>query len=139
MTFDLRTLSIGQTADMPVRDAAGEPQFNADEQPITITFYSPGTKNFQRAKHALEESQNARALARMQGKGNKQSADDKTQERAEFLASVTVSINGASMGDKAGHEAFKALYADITLGHIADDADKFLADRGNFKAASPKV
>ena len=139
MTFDLRTLSIGETANMPVRDATGEPQFDADNQPITITLYGPGTKKFQRAKHALEERQNARTVARMQNKGEKQSADDKNQERAEFLASVTVSINGASVGDKVGHEAFKALYADITLGHIADDADKFLADRGNFKAASPKV
>lgn len=139
MTFDLRTLSIGQTANMPVRDAAGEPQFDADGQPITITLYGPGTKQYQRAKHAAEERQNARTLARMQGKGDKQTADEKLQERAEFLASVTVSINGASVGDKAGHEAFKALYADITLGHITDDADKFLADRGNFKAASPKV
>lgn len=138
MTFDLRTLSIGETANMPVRDATGDPQFDADNQPITITLYGPGTKKFQRAKHALEERKNARTFARMQGNGDKQSADDKIQERAEFLASVTVSINGASVGDKTGHEAFKALYADITLGHIADDADKFLADRGNFKAASPK-
>lgn len=138
MTFDLRTLSIDETANLPVRDATGEPQFDADNQPITITLYGPGTKKFQRAKHAAEERHNARTVARMQGNGGKISAEDKTQERAEFLASVTVSINGASVGDKVGHEAFKALYADITLGHIADDADKFLADRGNFKAALPK-
>lgn len=138
MTFDLRTLSIGETANMPVRDATGEHQFDADGQPITITFYSPGTKKYQRAKHALEDRQNIRAVARMQGKSEKQTADDKLQERAEFLASVTVSINNASFGDKTGHEAFKALYADITLGHITDDADKFLADRGNFKPALPK-
>lgn len=139
--FDLRSLSIAQTADMPVRDAAGEPQFAADgETPITITLHSPGSKQHQRAKHAAEERNNTRAFARMQGKADgKISAEEKVRERAEFLAACTVSINGASFGDVAGHEGFKSLYADITVGHIADDAEKFLAERANFKLASAKA
>lgn len=138
MTFNLRTLAIAQTADMPVRDATGDPQFDDAGQPITITLHSPGSKVFLRAKYAMEERQNTRTLARMQGKGDKQSAEDKVRERAEFLASVTVSINNAGFDDQVGHEAMKSLYADITLGHIADDADKFLGDRGNFKPALPQ-
>ncbi|MBY0455260.1 MAG: hypothetical protein K2Q11_10330 [Burkholderiaceae bacterium] len=139
--FDLRSLSIAQTADMPVRDAAGEPQFAADgETPITITLHSPGSKPYQRAKHALEDRANTRYLARAQGKTDgKQTAEEKLRERAEFLASCTVSINGASFGDVSGYEGFKALYADITVGHIADDAEKFLAERANFKRASAQA
>ncbi len=139
MAFNLQQLAINGTAEMPVCDAAGDPQFAADDLPITITFYGPGTKQFQRAKHAMEERNNARTLARMQGKtDNKRTAEDKVRERAEFLAAVTVSINNATVGDKTGHDAALALYSDITLGHIADDADKFLADRGNFKPALPQ-
>lgn len=138
--FDLRTLSISATADMPIRDASGEPQFAEDGTPLTITLHSPGSKQFQRAKHAADERNNSRAFARMQGKSEaKLSAEEKLAERAEFLAACTASINGASFGEAKGHEGFKALYADITLGHIAEDADKFLADRGNFKKASSKA
>ncbi|ATQ74857.1 hypothetical protein CR152_10225 [Massilia violaceinigra] len=139
--FNLKNLAIAATADMPVRDASGEAQFNEKGEPLTITLHSPGTKEFQKAKHAADERNSTRVFGRMQGKSeSKQSADDKNIERAEFLAAVTASFNGgAGLDGKKGFELFKATYADIEIGHIADDAEKFLGDRGNFKKPSPTV
>lgn len=137
--FNIKSLAIAATADMPVRDASGEPQFDAAGNPLSITLYGPGTKRFQKAKHAADERANTRTFARMQGKSEgKQSAEEKNAERAQFLAEVTESFNYFGYEDKAGFEMFKAAYADIEIGHMADDTDKWLAERGNFKKASSK-
>lgn len=132
--FNLKKLAIAATADMPVRDASGEIQVDENGATLTITFHSPGTKPFQKAKHARDQRNNARVMAVMQGKSEaKQTAEEATAERAEFLAACTVSFNGHGVEGKSGFEMFKATYADLEIGHIADDGEKFLGDRGNFK------
>jgi hypothetical protein len=76
----------------------------------------------------------------MQGSSDdKQSAEEKTAEQAEFLAACTASFNGFGIEDLAGYELFKAVYSDIEIGHIADDASKFLASRANFLKPQPKA
>ena len=138
--FDIKSLAIAVTAAMTVRTAAGETQLDAAGNPLTITLFGPGSKRFQKAKHAAEERNNTRVLSRMQGKAdsNKLSADEKLAENAEFLAACTVSFNGFGCGDLTGHELFKAVYADIEIGHIAEDANKFLGERANFTKVPTK-
>ena len=137
--FQIKTLAIAALSTMPVRDAAGEPQLDAAGQPITITLYGPGSKQHQKAKHAAEERNNNRAFSRMQGKADaKLTAVEKTAENAEFLAACTVSFNGFGSDDLTGHELFKAVYSDIEIGHIADDAMKFIAERANFLKSPTK-
>lgn len=136
---NLKKLAIALTGDMPVKDAAGVPQLDADGNPLSITFHSPGSKVYQKAKHAAEQRNNTRALAAMQGGEDKQTYEDKIAESAEFLAAVTKSFNGVSYEGKAGYEMYKAAYEDIEIGHIVDDARKFLGSRANFlnKPAAP--
>lgn len=137
MTFNIKKLAIAATGTMLVRDATGEAQVDEQGQALSITFHSPGTKKHQAAKHASEERNNTRVLGRMQGKSEaKQSADDKLQERATFLSAITVSFNNFGNGDLAGHQLFMKTYSDLELGHIADDAEKFNGDRGNFIKSS---
>ncbi|KAB8042552.1 hypothetical protein [Janthinobacterium aquaticum] len=134
MTFNIKQLAIAAAAEMIVRDAAGEPQADEQGNALTITLHSPGTKEFQKARHAAEERNSARVFNRMQGKADaKQSADDKIKERAEFLAACTISFNNFGDGQGAGYELFKRTYSDIEIGHIADDVEKFLGERSNFK------
>ncbi len=124
----------------PVRDASGELQYDAEGKPLSVTLYGPGTKQHQKAKHAAEEKNNARVFARMQGKADgKLSAEDKLAERAEFLAACTASFNNFGNGELNGYELFKSVYSDIEIGHIADDAEKFIGERANFKKPSAKV
>lgn len=137
--FDIKSLAIAATAAMTVRTAAGETQLDAAGNPLTITLYGPGSKPFQKAKHAAEDRNNTRVLSRMQGKvDGKLSADEKGAENAEFLAACTVSFNGFGCGDLTGHDLFKAVYADIEIGHIAEDANKFLGERANFTKVPTK-
>lgn len=130
--FNLKNLAIAQTADMQVRDAAGEIQRDESGNALTITLYGPGSKQYQKAKHAAEQRNNNRVMSRMQGGDEKISSDDKIAEQAEFLAGCTASFNGVGVDDAAGFEMFKATYADIEIGHIAEDVAKFIASRANF-------
>lgn len=131
--FNIKSLAILATAVMTVRNAAGEPQTDAAGNPISITLYGPASKQFQAAKHKAEDRNNTRALARMQGKSEgKQTAAEKVHERAEFLTACTVSFNGFGLDDLTGRELHMGVYSDIEIGHIAEDADKFLGERANF-------
>lgn len=131
----IKKLAIESTGTMLVRDAAGE---LVEENGVQwgITFHSPGTKPFQKAKHAFDEKRSNSITAMMTGKSDsKRTAEDDNRELAEFLAAVTVSLNGFDYEGGKGYEAIKAMYADLEIGHIAIDANKFLGDRGNFVKA----
>lgn len=133
MTFDIRTLAIAKTGVIPVRNAAGEKQFDEAGNPLTITVHSPGTKKFNQASHDMRTANSDRMVSKMQGKSDgKQSADDELTESAEFLAAITISFDNFSYGDATGYAQFEACYADIEIGHIADDVRKFINDRANF-------
>lgn len=139
MTFDIRTLAISKTGEVPLRNAVGEKQYDAADAPLSITVCSPGTREFNAAQHARAQRNNERVMSKMQGKADgKQSADDAVEERAEFLASITVSFNNFSVDGKTGKAAFASVYGDLELGHIADDVEKFVAERANFIRPSMK-
>ena len=135
--FDIRTLAISKTSEMPVRDAAGEKQYDAAGKLLSITLHSPGTKQYNAAQHARNTRNSDRVVNKMQGKADgKQTAEDATEERAEFLAAITVSFNNFGVEGLTGKAAFASVYGDLELGHIADDVDKFVGDRANFMRAS---
>lgn len=131
---NLKKVAIASTGIFVVRDAAGEAQINEAGEPMTITVVSPGTKQFQQAKHNFEKKASTSLMALM-GKGDEKSNWETSNENvAEFLADITVSFNGFDYeGRPAGKETYKAAYSDIEIGHIAEGLNKYLGDRGNFK------
>lgn len=132
MSFDIRTLAISKTGEVPVRNAQGEKQYDADKL-LSITVHSPGTKAFNAASHARQLRNSDRMVNKMQGRADsKQTADDATEERAEFLAAITIGFNNFSVEGLTGKAAFAKVYGDLELGHIADDVEKFIGDRANF-------
>lgn len=132
MTFNIRTLAIGATADYHVTDAAGNPQYHDAEQtkPVLITAVSPGTKKGAAAEFKRNEARSNRMIGTMGGKVTPRTEVDEINERAAFLAEVTAGMNFDFPGGPA------ALYKDLPLGHVADGFEKFQANRGNFIAVS---
>jgi len=127
----LKKLAITSTGVFLVRDAAGKLVEDENGQ-WSITVHSPGTKQFQKAKHAYDEKR-SNALAAIMGRDDsKRTPEDDARDVADFLAAVTVSFNNFDYEGKKGHEAYKAAYMDIEIGHVADGLNKFLGDRGNF-------
>lgn len=143
MTFDIRKIAIGQTADMPVKDVDGEIVTDEKGKELSITFFSPGSREHVKARAELqedvmreiEEEKEAKKAAKSKGKQKAvevvEEVDPATARTAKFLARITKSLNGFDY--PGGPEA---LYLDPTLGHITEDADKFVMKRGNFKPSS---
>lgn len=133
----IKKLAIEATGEFEVRDAAGN-LVEENGKAWTITVHSPGTKAFQKAKHTFDQARSNSLTAMMTGKGDsKRTADDEVKEVAEFLAGVTVSLNNFDYEGGKGYEAIKAMYMDLEIGHVANDLNKFLGDRGNFLKAKP--
>jgi hypothetical protein len=140
--FDITSLEIGDTAKYHVTDAKGDPQYTSHptdfnekgepvQIPVTITVASPGTAKASRAQFKRDQARNARVIGDMSGKVSKRTEVDEAKERADFLASITESLDGFDYPGGA-----KALYLNPKLGHIADGVEKFYNDRGNFTGDS---
>jgi len=134
--FDISTLEITDTAKYHVTAADGTEQFDDKGREVTITIAGPGTDKAMRAQHVRDEKQATRSVALLTGKSQKNAEEAKRVERAEFLAAITESFDNFTYGGKAGYEAYKALYLNPKLGHIADGVEKTFNDRGNFMPAS---
>jgi len=133
MLFQIKSLAIKPTADIPVKTADGKPVKDEAGNPLSVTMYGPASKQFQEAKHLAEARTAERNFNKFQGKPQTPlSAEDKAKERAEFLASCTVSFNHFGNGDLTGHALFMSVYTDIEIGHIADDCERDFQDRKNF-------
>jgi hypothetical protein len=67
------------------------------------------------------------------------SADEATQENAAFLAACTKEFHFIERDDLDGDALFKAVYADPSVGFIAEQAAKQLGDWSNFSPAASKT
>lgn len=144
--FDIRKIAIGATAKMPVCDVDGNPMMADNGEPVTITFYGPGSREFVRAKAEIQnevmEEMQAAAEATKEAEKNKKKGGKAEQKpeidleaagrrTAKLLAKVTASLDNFDY--PGGPEA---LFNDPTLGHITEDANTFVVKRGNFKQSS---
>ena len=132
--FDIKSLGMTSTGTMPIRDLDGDIQYNDKGEELSITFHSPGTREFAQAKHEHEEKLGARLLRMQNNKSDKTDPDQDLKSIATFLAKVTISLNGFKY--EGGP---KALYEDRELKHITDAANKYLGELGNFKRDSAKA
>src|SRR6185369_1395583 len=136
MMANIEKLAIAKTGVFMVRDAVGK-LVEDENGPWSITVHSPGTKEFQKAKHAYDEKRSD-ALAAIMGRGDtKRAPEDDTRDVAEFLAAVTISFDNFDYEGQKGYEAYKRAYMDLEIGHVADGLNKFLGDRGNFLPPKP--
>jgi hypothetical protein len=72
-------------------------------------------------------------IDRLKKKGKTdQTADEKAQETAEFLADCTKSMENIEYDKLTGEALFKAVYSDRSIGFVADQVSKHLGDWANF-------
>jgi hypothetical protein len=135
--MDITTLKVADTAAIHLKNADGELLYDGDK-PVRIIVYGPGSK----AYGVVEARQSTRAVKRMQDNDGKVTVaphEQRVTETAEDLAAITVRFENLTYppAEKAeGQELFTALYADQTLGFIARQVAKFVADWANFKPGS---
>lgn len=133
--MDIRSKAVNSTAVMHVRDADDTPLFNEDGEALQIVLFGPGSKQYRTAAAA----QSNRLIARMKKSSKVELTDEqKAQENAEHLASITDSFVNIEYDDKSGRDLFIAVYSDPSLGFIADQVARFSADWANFSKPSAK-
>lgn len=136
--FDITSVAVSETSTFQLRDASDNLLFapaeaGGEPKPVNVTVYGPGSKEHARAV-ARRSSRN---IARLRKKGGVElSADDVAAEGAEFLAAITVGFENLAYKGLSGTELTRALYADRSLGFIADQVSEHIGAWENFSKAS---
>jgi len=126
--FDISNLAAKSTATIDLESPDGEPLLNQDGEPLSVTVYGPGSKQYQKASGVKN-----RAILEYVRKPSKKMKEDEQRELdAEFLAACTVSFNGFGYKDLTGVEMFKAAYMDPSIGFISEQVNKAIGDWSNF-------
>lgn len=135
--MDIKKLAVAETGRLHLR-AADDELIYADgkqEKPIVVNVYGPGSKQYARAMAA----QNNRMLDKLKKRGKAdQTAEQKAQEAAEFLADCTESFENIDYDKLTGRELALAVYSDAGLGFIADQVSAFIGNWANFTKPSTK-
>ena len=135
MAFDISTLAAAETGTLELVTPGGDELLNDKGEPCTITVFSPGTKQYQKALSAKN-----RAVYEFVKRGGRKMKDGEQREiDARFLADITASFNGFGYKDLKGYEMFNALYSDETIGFIAEQVNAFVNDWGNFTRKPAKT
>lgn len=132
--FDISKLAVSPTSIINLEDTEGDQLVNEKGEPISITVFGPGSKQYQKAQAVRN-----RAILECVRKGGKKMRDDDQREMdAEFLSACTASFNGFAYKDLTGAEMFKAVYLDASIGFIAEQVNKTIGDWANFTKRSAK-
>lgn len=142
MQFDPSKYKITASAAYEVTDAEGNVIYldEAQENPWTITFASPGTKKAMKALHELKQAQSGDLLGQLRGRKSSKSEASESILRADYLMKVTESTNAENLvyEGKLGMDALRAIYLDPFMAHVAGGAESFQTNMGNFSGASEK-
>lgn len=140
--MDIRSKAVDPTSTLHLRDANDELMYETVErggekveEPVEVVLFTPASKQYQKAIAA----RNKRLMERIKRKGkDDMSAEAQVAERAAFLADVTSHFNHVEYGDiTEAHAKAKAIYGDIAIGFIADQAESHLKDWANFSKSAP--
>ena len=133
--MDVRKFAVEETSILALLGPDDAPLMGEDLQPMTVTVYGPGSKQYARAQAAQQN----RMIDKLKRKGKAdQSAEEKAREQAEFLAGCTKEFSANIQYEELKGEALhKAVYADTSIGFIAEQVGKHLGEWANFKKGSP--
>lgn len=135
MALNLKTLAASETGVLELRNGDDTPLLQDNGLPCTVTVYGPGSKAFAAAKAAQQN----RLIAKLQRRGGaEESPEAKAKNDADFLASITVAMDGVDYDGLTGRELFHAVYSDPSIGFIAEQVAKFSGDWANFSKGSAK-
>lgn len=127
--MDIRKYAVEPTSKLHLRDANDELMYTDEGKQVAVNLYGPGSKQYARAQAA----QNNRLLDKLKRKGKSdQTAEQRAAESSEFLADCTESFENLEYDNLAGRELFMAVYADVSIGFVADQVAKYISDWSNF-------
>jgi hypothetical protein len=141
---DIKKFAVEETGILPLRGPDRQPLIGDDKQPMTVTLYSPGSKQYARAQAVRGDrlmnkimkgsSEAAAALTELE---EAQLTESKAREQVEFLVRITKEFSSnVDYDGLKGSDLARAIYSDITIGYIAEDVTKHLGVWANFYKGS---
>lgn len=130
MEFDISKYELEETATLIVQNAKGDDDLvGADGiNPVTIELYGGGSRQMVKAQHKAGNAAQMRIQQLIRGKADKKAAENADAEMVEKLVTCTKAINNFPI-------APADLYANIKLGYITRQVQKFLDEDANFAKA----
>lgn len=125
--FNLADFEVSETAILEVQNKKDDGPLLVNGQPVKIVLYGPGSVQFVRAEARVAKANQARVLASLSGKRNKETVEDDRKQQADRLASCTKELVNFPIDGGP-----QALYENPKLGYITAQVEKFIGDWGNF-------
>lgn len=138
MSLNIKTKAVAATSFLHLKDASDslmftEPTDGTQPQPVGVTIFGPGSKEFQQAQVKV----NNRAVQRLQKRGKfEQTVEGKLKEQAEYLADITQSFQNLAYDSLTGRALALAVYGDPSIGFIGDQVAEHVKEWGNFSGTS---
>lgn len=144
--FDAKSVKVSPTTDIIIDNPATQQPFLVDvddgqggklpgKQPMSVTVFGPGTKEYRAAQSASQQTY----MATFHRGKSKETPEQKDAREAQFLASCTVSFNNFTYngGDARSKGTFLACYLDPEMGWITDKVNGDMGDWAGFMQAAP--
>ena len=122
--FDLSKYETVDTAVLTVQSPKGDDLLGDNGQPVTITLYGIGSKQYINAKYKLDSANQTRSIAMLRN-GKSAKPEEINKDNAAFYAACTHSIQNFPV------EPIE-LYNNPKLSWITAQVDKFLGETENF-------
>lgn len=140
--MNIKKFSVEPVSRLHLRDASDNLMYadGADGQPdkskpMAVVLYGPGSKEYAKA----QAKQNNNLIDKLKRKGKSdQTAEQRAEETAEFLAGCTKAFENVEYDALEGDALAKAIYKDQSLGFVAEQVNKHITEWGNFSPASSK-
>ena len=138
--MDIKKFAVSPTSRLHFQDSKDELMYADGDtsKPMAANVYGPGSKQYARAQAAQQN----RIIDKLKKKGKTDETEaEKREQQAEFLAACTESFENVGYGEPSleGAALFRAVYADVEIGFIAEQVGKYLGDWGNFTKVSTKT
>lgn len=129
---DFSAFFLEETARLELELPTGEPMLHGGK-PVAVNLYGPATKQFVKARTAMEKDASNNIMRAMGNARNKKTDDDNAESDAKYLVAVTADFENFPYPGGAD-----AIYREPRLKYIANQVRAHLNDLGNFFKESRK-
>lgn len=136
LMFDITAKRAAETGNIDLKDGDGSPMLDDAGLPVSVTVYSPASKQWAQAQAEM----NRKRAERLRKNGGKMEAalDNARGDQIEFLCRVTIKLNGFEYPADKGADPIRALYEDDALGFIRDHVYSEVTDWSGFTSQPVK-
>lgn len=131
MPVNALTKLAAEVSDIPVKNMDGSPMLDDDNNAVTATMFSPGSKIWQVA-HAARRRKTMKKVRENNGK--LEAVADDIEDTIDFLCAVTKRFNGIEIPEVG--DQVRAIYSHPQLGYIRDQMEAAATNWENFTLAS---